>query len=173
MKLTANNYLSPQSQQGAFKDVTIEDIQIVHKRQEKYLAIYFQMSYIFNGEKIILSENSLGFFGLNVDPNSSNRTITISVSNPDYDELIENSPMKVIVPMFEYMTNHGGSLPEIYDIADYGYPSYEDVLGYFTGGTFIEPEITMASSLAIAFLMNTLTMNGEKVIKQFTMDTSV
>ena len=56
-----------------------------------------------------------------------------------------------------------------YQIVDFGYPTFEKVLQYFNGGTLQSPEITITEPLAIGFLMNTLSMDGEIVGKQFTM----
>lgn len=169
MKLQAQTYVSPLLNQGAFENVIIEDVCLTHKRHDNYIAIGFEMSYVKNGQKVVLDTKEMGFLGLENDVISSNRTTTMSIPNPDYDAQIEGSEERITVPLFAYLTANNGVMPEDYEMVDYGYPTYEKVMQYFEGGTLENPEITISDPLAIGFLMNNLVMNGEAVGVQFTM----
>ena len=169
MKLIAQNYNSPMATQGSFENVIIEDVQLTQKRGEKYLSITFEMYYMKDGRKMVLATKELAFQGMEGDAISTNRTTKMSIPNPDYDAQIEGSKERLVVPMFDYLANHQGVMPTDYQIVDFEYPTFEKVLQYFNGGTLQSPEITITAPLAIGFLMNTLSMNGEIVGKQFTM----
>jgi hypothetical protein len=168
MKLRAATYVSPNTNQGTFNDVTIIDSCLTHKREEKYLAITFEMSYIKDGIKHILATETMGFLGMEADEVSSNKTTTFSILNPNYDTNIEESQERIIVPMFDYLTENAGIMPIDYYIVEYGFPTYEKVMMYFTGGTLDSPEIHITDPLAIGFLLNSLIINGEAVGNQFT-----
>jgi hypothetical protein len=168
MKLIAPIYNSPSPLQGSFENVTIEDVSITHKREDKYLAIGFEMSYVKNGQKVVLDIKEMGFLGMENDIVSSNRTTTFSIPNPDYDPQIEGSEKRITVPLFAYLMANNGVMPSDYVMVDYGYPTYEKVMPYFEGGTLESPEINITAPLAIGFLMNNLIMNGEAVVNQFT-----
>jgi hypothetical protein len=167
MKLTAATYVSPNNNQGTFTGVTIIDSCLIHKREEKYLSITFEMSYVKNGLKQILATETMGFLGMEADEVSSNRTTTFSIINPEYDILIEGSTERITVPMFTYLVENAGLMPTDYEIVDYGYPTYEKVMQYFSGGTLLSPEILITEPLAIGFLLNNLVINGEIVGTQF------
>lgn len=87
----------------------------------------------------------------------------------EYDAELEGSEERITVPLFAYLAENNGEMPEDYVMVDYGYPTYEKVMQYFEGGTLNNPEITISAPLAIGFLMNNLVMNGEAVGVQFTM----
>ncbi len=169
MKLQAQTYVSPLLNQGAFENVTIEDVCLTHKRQDNYVAIGFEMSCVKNGQKVVLDTKEMGFLGMENDVVSSNRTTTMSIPNPDYDAQVNGLEQRITVPLFAYLMANNGVMPQDYEIVDYGYPTYEKVMQYFEGGTLNNPEITISAPLAIGFLMNNLVMNGEAVGVQFTM----
>lgn len=169
MKLQSQTYVSPLLNQGTFTDVTIEDVCLTHKRHDNYIAIGFEMSYVKNGQKVVLDTKEMGFLGMENDVVSSNRTTTISIPNPDYDAQVEGSEERITVPLFAYLTANNGVMPQDYEMVDFGWPTYEKVMQYFEGGTLELPEITISAPLAIGFLMNNLVMNGEAVGVQFTM----
>ena len=168
MKLEAQTYTSPLLNQGTFTNVTIEDVCLTHKRNEKYISIAFEMSYLKNDQKVVLDTIAMGFLGMENDEVSSNRTTTFSIPNPDYDAQIEDSQERITVPLFAYLMANNGIMPADYVMVDYGYPTYEKVMQYFEGGTLESPEINITAPLAIGFLMNNLIMNGEAVGNQFT-----
>lgn len=170
MKLKSLNYVSPLLNQGTFENVTIKDVSLTHKRLEKYVSIGFEMSYIKNGQKVVLDTKEMGFIGMEKDEVSSNRTTTFSIPNPDYNPQTEGSKERITVPLFDYLMQHQGVMPSDYVMVDYGYPTYEKVMQYFEGGTLESPEITISEPLAIGFLMNNLIMNGEAVGVQFTLE---
>jgi hypothetical protein len=167
MKLTAPLYTSPLANQGTFTDVTIIDSCLIHKREDKYLSITFEMSYIKNEVKQILATEVMGFLGMEADKTSSNRTTTMSVINPDYNIEIADSEQRLTVSLFDYLTANNGVMPTDYNIVDYGYPTYEKVMQYFSGGTLDAPEIFITEPLAIGFLLANLVINEEVVGKQF------
>lgn len=167
MKLHAAIYTSPLLNQGTFTNVTIEDVCLIHKKNEKYISIAFEMSYLKNNQKVVLDNVTLGFLGMENDQVSSNKTTTFSVPNPDYDSQLEGSQERITVPLFAYLMDNKGVMPTDYVMVDYGYPNYEKVMQYFEGGTLESPEINITEPLAIGFLMNNLIMNGEAVGNQF------
>jgi hypothetical protein len=169
MKLIAQTYASPLINQGTFDNVIIQDVSLTHKRLEKYISIGFEMSYVKNGQKVILDTKKMGFLGMENDEVSSNETTTFSIPNPDYKTQIEGSEERITVPLFDYLIKHQGVMPADYVIVDYGYPTYEKVMQYFEGGTLESPEINITVPLAIGFLLSKLIMNGEPVGNQFTM----
>lgn len=169
MKLLAQTYVSPLLSQGTFENVTIEDVCLIHKRHDNYIAIGFEISYVKNGQKVVLDTKEMGFLGMENDVVSSNRTTTMSIPNPDYDAQIEDSEERITVPLFAYLMANNGVMPQDYEIVDFGWPTYEKVMQYFEGGTLENPEITISAPLAIGFLMNNLVMNGEAVGVQFVM----
>lgn len=168
MKLKAISYVSPLLNQGTFENVTIEDVSLIHKRNEKYISITFEMSYLKNDQKVVLDTVAMGFQGMENEEVSSNRTTTFSIHNPDYDSQIEDSQERLTVPLFAYLMAYNGVMPPDYVMVDYGYPTYEKVMQYFEGGTLESPEINITAPLAIGFLMHNLIMNGEAVGNQFT-----
>jgi hypothetical protein len=170
MKLHAAIYTSPLLNQGTFENVIIQDVSLTHKRLEKYISIGFEMSYVKNGQKVVLDVKEMGFLGMDNDEVNSNRTTTFSIPNSDYDSKIENSEERITVPLFEYLMKHKGVMPADYVMVDYGYPTYEKVMQYFEGGTLESPEINIKAPLAIGFLLTNLIMNGEPVGNQFKME---
>jgi hypothetical protein len=169
MKLQSQFYISPNATQGEFKNVTIEDVCITHKRNEKYLSITFEMAYLKNSQKVVLDTVTMGFLGMEGDEVSSNRTTTMSIPNANYDVNIEGSEERITVPLFAYLMANNGVMPSDYVMVDYGYPTYEKVMQYFEGGTLENPEINITAPLAIGFLLTNLIMNGEPVGNQFKM----
>lgn len=169
MKLTATSYTSPKPTQGTFENVTIEDYSLTHKRHDKYISIGFDMYYMNGEEKVSLDKVEMAFLGMEDDEVSTNRTTTIRIPNPDFDAEVEGSEEKIIVSLFGYLAENEGVMPTEYEMVDYGYPTYEKVMSYFSGGTLTDPEIRITSPLAIGFLLNSLVMNGELVSEQFGM----
>lgn len=168
MKLTAQKYISPSLNQGSFDNVIIRDVSITHKRFEKFLSIGFEMYYMKNEIKVLLDYAEMMFKGMEDDIVSSNQTTLMSIPNPDYDSQLEGSEERITVTMFGYLESNNGVMPSDFTIVDYGYPTYEKVMGYFNGGTLDNPEITITEPLAIGFILNKLIMNEEPVGNQFT-----
>lgn len=170
MKLIAQTYVSPLLNQGTFENVTIEDVCLTHKRHDNYIAIGFEMSYIKNGQKVVLDKKEMGFQGMENDIISTNKTTLVSIDNPDYDAQTPESKEKITVALFDSLGNFTFDVTTIpFEVVDFGYPTYEKVMQYFSGGTLESPEINITSPLAIGFLMNNLIMNGEAVGNQFTL----
>lgn len=122
------------------------------------------------------------------NPNyDENIPITIEIANPDYDENIEGSlptisipnpeyilPTMTIVnpdyivesyetPLLEYLYSHEGQMPEQYEVIEWGYPTYEDALNYFEGGTLDNPELSITNPFAKEWLKQNLQMKGEAI----------
>ncbi len=57
--------------------------------------------------------------------------------------------------------------PEGYEITDYGYPNYEDVVTYLEGGTVHDPELFISNPIALGFLLNKVVINKEPIGVQF------
>jgi hypothetical protein len=160
MKLFTQEYTSPQIGEGTFKNVFIEDTFFMPKRKDNHLTIGFEMYVEKDGEKIVIAEASIGFQGKNADAVNSNRTTLVSIVDPETSE-------RVTVPMLAYLKENGGVLPVDYKIIDYGHPTQEDALVYFTGGTLKNPELKVLDPFAREWLKNTLAMKGEFMGVQF------
>jgi len=91
----------------------------------------------------------------------------ITIDNPDYDQQVEDVPEMVSVPLLQYLYAHEGVMPEVYEVTDWGFPSYEDVLQYFEGGDRSNLDISITNPFARGWLLNTLVMKNEKVGVQF------
>jgi hypothetical protein len=151
MKLIQQNqtYTHPNLMFGTFQNVIVEDVSIIHKRLEKYLSIIFEMSYLNNGLKVVLGTGSLSFLGMNDDEINSNQTAYVEVDGET-------------IPLLQWLSENNGELGDAV-ITDYGYPTYEDALTYFDGGTFENPEITLTNPIAQGFVLNKLLINNEAV----------
>jgi len=178
-------YISPQLHQGEFSNAYIEDREIILKRKENYLAVVFVLAYLKEGKEVILYQKKVEFIGLESDyANSTNETTYFKYPNPVYDAAFvpdENSTeadyQKTIewfenVPLMNYLEENNGVMPEGAIITEYGYPTYEAALNYFSGGTLAAPEIHITDPLAIGFFLNKLEMNGEIVGIQFQFEPS-
>ena len=176
----SGKYISPIPTQGEFNNAYIEDREIILKRKENYLAVVFVLAYQRDGKEVILYQKKVEFIGLESDyKNSTNQTSYFKYPNPEFDPQFvpdENSTeadfQKTIewfenVELMKYLRANNGILPEGAVITEYGYPTYEAALQYFTGGTLESPEIHITDPLAIGFFVNKLEMNGEKVGVQF------
>lgn len=91
----------------------------------------------------------------------------IIVPNPDYDRLIDLIPLRIDIPLLQYLVESNGVLPEDYKVLEWGYPNYEDVLQYFEGGTFTNPELIISNPFAREWLKNNLMIKGDKIGEQF------
>jgi hypothetical protein len=172
-------YVSPIENQGTFENVTIEDREMIIRRKEKFLAVKFVLFYEKDGKEIILGSRLVEFQGMEDDEVSTNLTTYFKYPNPDFAPLFqpdENSTeedwSKTMewferVPLMDYLEENAGVMPEGAVITEYGFATYEAVLNYFQGGTLQSPEIHITDPLAVGFLLNKLTINGEVVGKQF------
>jgi len=182
MQLYTPTYHSPSPTEGTFTEVFIEEVSFERKRIDKHLTIRFEMYYFRGEEKIVISNSHISFVGMNADSANTNRTTILSIPNVDYDAqvaaidveaedyeaLVAAVPTRVNVPMLEYLSTHEGVLPEGYEVVDWGFPSYEDVLQYFEGGSLAEPELFVTQPFARQWFLNNIYMKGEKVGTQFT-----
>jgi hypothetical protein len=173
-------YISPLPHQGEFQNAYIEDREIILKQKENYLAVVFVLAYLKEGKEVILYQKKVEFIGLESDyENSTNQTSYFRYPNPLYDAdfvpdeiSTEEDYHKTVewiekVKLMEYLAENEGMLPEGSVITEYGYPTYEAALNYFTGGTLESPEIHITNPLAIGFFLNKLEMNGQIVGEQF------
>ncbi|MFV5697749.1 hypothetical protein ACM55H_05215 [Flavobacterium sp. ZT3R17] len=170
MKLAAQKYISPLAIQGSFSNVVVEDVKLTHKRFDKYLAITYEMSYLRDGQRIVLDTKDLAFLGMNDSDVNSNRTATFSIPNPDYNSEIEGSEERITVPMIAYLQQHLGAFPEDFVMVDWGYPTYEDAVTYFIGGTLEVQEVQISQAFAKMWFLNTFIINGELIGNQFTFE---
>lgn len=170
MKLSAQSYTSTNPLQGTFENVIVEDIKITHKKLDKYLAITFEMSYLNNGEKVVLDTKDMAFLGMNGDQDTTNVTATFSIPNPDYNAAIEGSEQRMIVPMIAYLQQHQGIFPEDFVMVNWGFPTFEDAITYFIGGNLEVQNISISNTFAAQWFLNTFEINGEKIGAQFTFD---
>lgn len=182
MKLipTTGKYISPLSHQGTFENAYIEDREIILKRNENYLAVIFVLAYIRDEKEVILYQKKIEFIGLDSDyKNSTNQTSFFKYPNPSFDpdfipdenstpeDLLKTIEIFEKIPLINYLNNNAGVLPDGAEITDYGYPTYEAVLNYFTGGTLSAPEINITDPIARGFFLNKVMMNGEPCGVQF------
>jgi len=100
----------------------------------------------------------------------------IEIPNPQFNDVeflttpnpeITTIPLRINIPMLEYLYANEGQFPEDYQIVDWGFPNYTDVLKYFEGGTLTDPELFINNPFARGWLLNNLYMKGEKVGVQF------
>lgn len=162
MKLVLKNatYTNPNFPKWKLEGVTIQDTESILKRQSKYRAITFSM---LDNEGNSLSSTTLGF-----DEHSS-KSSKVEIDNPD-SEL----PERMVVHLMQYLGDNGYQLQPNDIITNYGYPSYDEVHNYFEGSDFGNEEINIRDALppvliklAQDFILNTLIINGEKVVNQF------
>lgn len=172
MKLTTKTgvYVSPKPQQGNFTGAYVEDRQITSIRNRNRLEVVFDLVIYKDEQRIVLDSQMLAFFGNEGDAFSSNRTTYFSRPNLNYDATVADSEPEIIEPLMDYLVANNGVYPEEYEIVDYGYPTLEKALEYFTGGTLQEPEVFLTDPLAQGWLLNNLILNGEPVSKQFKFD---
>lgn len=151
MKLIQQNqtYMHPNPAFGVFQNVIVQDVSVIHKRLEKYLSITFEMSYLKDGLKVILGIGTLSFLGMNNNEVNSNQTAYVEVEGET-------------IPLLQWLSENNGELGDAV-ITDYGYPTYEDALTYFNGGTFEDPEITLTNPIAMGFVLSKLIINNEHV----------
>jgi hypothetical protein len=151
MKLIQQNltYTHPNPSFGVFQGVTVTDVCITHKRLEKYLSIIFEMSYLKDGLKVVLGTGTLSFLGMNDDEVNSNQTAYVEVNGQT-------------IPLLQWLSENNGELGDAI-ITDYGYPTYEDALTYFNGGTFEDGEITLTNPIAMGLVLSKLIINNEPV----------
>jgi len=102
MKLKATNYVSPIPTEGTFAEVFIEETDVLIRKNKKYMSITFEMYYFRNGERIVLDERNIAFYGMQGDKETSNKLAVISVPNEDYEFQVANVPIKVEVNNPEY-----------------------------------------------------------------------
>lgn len=101
----------------------------------------------------------------------------LETPNPDYDENTEGSqpflysanpeyiPESGEVPLLQYLSNNNGQFPASYEMVEWGFPTYEDALQYFEGGTLDLPELSIINPFAKEWLKNTLQMKGEPILQ--------
>ncbi|HET8885870.1 MAG TPA: hypothetical protein VFM70_05900 [Salinimicrobium sp.] len=161
-------YKSPQPHQGSFEGAFIEDFSITSIRGRNRLEVTFALCYLNEkGIKTVLDTATLAFFGNENEAFSSNKTTWFQYPNPNYDPQAEGSEEYLHEKLMDYLAVHEGIFPEGYTITNYGYPTLEKALQYFTGGTLAQPEVFLEAELAKGWLLNTLSLNGEIVGRQF------
>ena len=96
---------------------------------------------------------------MNSDSNSTNRKATFKfLDDPEQQE-----PRGLI----DYIMANQGNYPQDYEMVDWGYPSYEDALTFLSGGSFQSPELHPINDFVKSWILNTVTMKGEFIGKQF------
>jgi len=92
----------------------------------------------------------------------------LTIPNPNYESMVTSIPLRTEVGMFRYiMYDNNGEMPTDYEIVDWGYPTYQDVLRNFDGGTLTNPELILNNDFAKGWFLNNVYMKGEKVGNQF------
>lgn len=157
MKLIAQTYNSPNPKEGTFSNVVIEEISFQIQRKESYFKIDFSM-YLQEQPNIVLETAYLAFQGMDADEINSNRKATFKFN----DDTAEQEPRGFI----QWITENQ-SYPTNYTMIDWGYPTYEQVLNFLTGGTFASPEINPANEFVKNWILNTVIMKNELIGAQF------
>lgn len=172
-------YISPLATQGKFEGAYIEDVEIVHRRKDKFLSVMFALNYYQKGAEFTIAKKLLTFKGLNADDNNTNQTAFVKVLNPDYDsdfvededttteEYLHKTSEFFIKPLLEHLAANGGKLNKTDVITDFGYPTYEEVVTYFDGGDFDTPAISLSNPIAQGFVLSKLIINGQAAGVQF------
>jgi len=91
----------------------------------------------------------------------------ITIDNPDYNNQVASIQRNISVPFLQYLQEHEGNLPEIYEVVEWGFPNFQDSLQYFSGAERDNLEISIINPFAREWLKNTLVMKNEKVGVQF------
>lgn len=102
MKLKSLNYISPILTEGKFEEVFIEETEVLIKKNKKYMSITFEMYCYRNGERIVLDERSIAFYGIAGDTVTSNKLAVISVPNENYDAELAAVPLTITIENPEY-----------------------------------------------------------------------
>jgi hypothetical protein len=87
----------------------------------------------------------------------------VEIDNPNYDSEVESIDNKVDIPMLQYLQDNEGVAPENFEVIDWGYPTYEDAINYFSGGTIEEPELFIANTFARQWLLSNIIMKGKSI----------
>lgn len=157
MKLIAPNYISPNSKEGSFTNLAIEETSFQLQRQQKYFRIDFAM-YLQDKPEVVLETTYLAFQGMDTDEHNSNRKATFKFN----DDIEEQEPRGLIQFLHE-----NGKYPTNYAMVDWGYPTYEQTLNFLTGGSFASPEINPANDFVKNWILNTVIMKNEAIGVQF------
>jgi hypothetical protein len=155
MKLFAAKYISPILTEGIFENAFIEETSIQLQREYMCLKIDFDLYIVKDNVKIILASSYIVFEGMNDGINSNRKTTFKFNDSEDVKGLVD------------YLITNQGQYPINYKILDWGHASYEDSLTYFSGGNFFSPELQPANNFVKDWILNTVTMKGEKIGNQF------
>jgi len=91
----------------------------------------------------------------------------ITIENSDYENQVASVQKNISVPFLQYLQEHEGDLPEIYEVVEWGFPNFQDALQYFSGGEKSNLDISITNPFARGWLLNTLVMKNERVGVQF------
>lgn len=170
MKLIATQYKN-HINKGIYNNVIVTDDKIIIARD------YISISFVMRNDELILGEQTLTF-----TPDSYQPTMVQvpKVEEPTEEPTEEGTdglqPVSTTIEFFELLKTNSnvaqhfattGTLPEGYYIIDYGYPTNNSIVKYFTGGTFADKEIHITNPLAIGFVLSKLEFFGEAVGVQF------
>jgi hypothetical protein len=169
MLLKAPVYVSPIDGEGTLENVFFEEVDYSLSRLKNAFILYCQMYYFNNaGKRIVLENSEVSFIGNEGDEVSSNKTMYVSIDNPDFDAENPESTPKITIPMFGADGNYNfNPQTTAFDIVDYGFPTKEKVLQYFEGGTLQSPEIIVTNPIARGFVLNKFFGKGEPLGVQF------
>jgi hypothetical protein len=92
---------------------------------------------------------------------------SVLIPNPEYDAQVAAIEERVNVPMLQYLRTHEGNMPVDYQMVDWGYPTYEDAVAYFQGGTLSDPEIDVINPLMEGWILNNVSMKGAIIGDEF------
>lgn len=159
MKLKAQTYVSPIVTEGTFENVIIEETSFQVKRKENYFRIDFDM-YLEDKPEVILCSSYLAFQGMDDDEVNSNIKATFRFN----DDSEEEEPRGLI----SYLENNAGVYPEDYTMINWGFPTFEQLSQFLNGGDpFGTPEINPVNEFVKQWVLNTVSMKGEKIGEQF------
>jgi len=109
-------------------------------------------------------ENPEGFITV---PDPANPCEFITVTNPDYEAQVAAVPTTLNVPLLQYLAENEGTLPEEYEVVNYGWPDYATASYFFEGGDKANPDITIPNPFAKEWLLNCAYLKTEAFGKQF------
>ncbi|MBU2526244.1 MAG: hypothetical protein KKC03_06560 [Bacteroidetes bacterium] len=171
-------YVSPNPKQGTFRDVFVEEVQTLRRKNDLLYVVDFEMYYNRGNERVVLATMRRLFKGTNDDPNGTNRVSMLRYPNSAFDpEFVgdENTTMEefnlaatefIETPLLAYLAANAGVMPAGAEITDIGYPSYEDLKDFFTGDGFEEEDIVLTNPIAQNWVL-AQEMNGEPLSVQF------
>jgi len=170
MKLFCHQYTSPIPTYGTFESVYIEESCVKIEKFKKSMSINFEMYYFKDGERIVIDERRITFYGMNGDSVTSKDAAIISIPNIHYQEQVDAVPLTIEVPNTDYqpqfiLVNNPDYNPEEEGSEEFimeDNPEYNESIPYFItiDNPDYESQINSVSTTVSIALMDYLYQNA-------------